>query len=298
MRDISLHPRRLFVHAGAHRTGTSSFQMFLGENRDRLMAAGYDVAFPNRDDQPGTGLGLRLPKPKHEGVRLRRFRMSVREEVARVNPDSAARALILSEENLMGRMLHFFQGEFYPAAEARIRVMAQALPPPEVLMLVIRDYAGLFASAYRKRAEDNLVTPFAQDAETMANMAEGWPKIVALFQHHWNPRRLVVIDYAARGTNAALLARLVPAAPSDLVPLPMRLNASASDAALMALQARYAAGETLTRDRWQAVIAAHADDRTDHGFARFTPAQARRLATRYEKDRARIASMPGLEIIG
>lgn len=297
MADQAGPARRLFIHAGAHRTGTSSFQMFLAQNRDVLAAAGYDVAFPNRDGQPGSGLGLRLPQPRHGDARLARFKQSVRAEIARVNPDPAARALILSEENLPGRMVHFFQGQFYPAAEARMQVLAKALPPPEALLLVIRDYAGLFVSAYRKRAEDNPVTPFAKDAAAMVAIPRGWPDIVTLLQRRLRPRRFVVVDYAARGSDPDLLARLLSNEPAGLVPPSARLNTSATDAALLALQARYAAGQTMSRPDWQAVIAAHAVDRTDQGFARFTPDQAAALATRYEKDRARIAAMPGLEFI-
>ncbi len=37
--------RDVFIHAGAHRTGTSSFQLCMATNRDRLEAAGFDLSY-------------------------------------------------------------------------------------------------------------------------------------------------------------------------------------------------------------------------------------------------------------
>ena len=45
--------KRIYLHAGAHRTGSSSFQMCLYANRDLLGSMGLDVAYPGRDGVPG-----------------------------------------------------------------------------------------------------------------------------------------------------------------------------------------------------------------------------------------------------
>ncbi|MGR3453564.1 hypothetical protein [Pseudooceanicola sp.] len=288
----------VYIHAGAHRTGTSSFQACLALNRARLGAAGYDLAYPGRDGAEGGRLALRLPHPRHRKTPDAGWVEGARTALAGhlTAPD---RALILSEENIPGRMFHFYQGQFYPAARRRITLLSQALPGPvRHLVYVVRPYDALFVSAYRKRAEDNPVPPFADIAEAMSGIERGWPEIVTAFRNRLRPERLTVIDYAGRGESRKLLARLLPEGAVTGLEEPARqLNTSATDAALEALQARYAGGETLARSDWQQVIADRAGETEDRGFARFTPEQAAGLAAKHRADLERIAALDGVTLL-
>lgn len=288
----------IYLHAGAHRTGTSSFQIALSKNRAAIEAAGYDLAYPGRDDIPGGDLGLRLPNPRNEDQWEKRFAPAVAEEIARLRPNPQ-RALILSEENLPGRMLHFASGLFYPTAEARFRAFRVGSAAPVArLLFVIRDYAGLYVSAYRKRAEDRLVHPFEEERVNKVRMDRGWPEIIAAMQAELRPAKLIVVDYRNRGDSLALLRRLVPdLAYTSLDEPRRRMNASATDAALEALQARYKAGETLDRATWQKIVEDHKDDTASRGLSEFTPRQLSKLRQSYEDDVARLAAMPGIEFI-
>lgn len=288
----------LYVHLGAHRTGTSSFQMMLAENRDLLEQAGYDLAYPGRDDIPRGDLRLRLPHPRNLDQWESEFLPMATQELQRLaTPNS--HAMILSEENIPGRMIHFPAGQFYPAAEMRLQTLAMAARAPVLrAVLVVRDYAGLYISAYRKRAEDNKSPPFEEGRQNMLRMDRGWPDLVRLVLKYLKVQELVVIDYARRGRSVDVAGMLVP----DLAGLPLReperrMNHSATDAALIELQARYQRGEALERAQWQQIIAEHRDDKEPRGVSEFTNRQTRILKGRYEEHLDEIAQMPSVQFL-
>ncbi len=288
----------LYVHLGAHRTGTSSFQMMLAENADALRSAGYDLGYPGRDDIPGGDLGLRLPSPRNADQWRKRFVPPVRDELRRVaRPDSLA--IVLSEENIPGRMIHFSAGQFYPAAEERFQVLAHAADAPILrAVLVVRDYAELFISAWRKRAEDNHSDPFDGDRRNMLGMDRGWPQIARLIQTHLRVQELVVVEYARRGRSVDLLGLLIPETRAlGLVEPERRMNFSATDAALEALQEIYARGETLERAAWQQIIERHRHDRASRGLSEFSKRQTRILRGKYAEDLDRMGAMPGVLLL-
>lgn len=285
----------LYVHLGAHRTGTSSFQMMLSENRDLLAQAGYDIAYPGRDDIPQGDLKLRLPHPRNLDKWKSEFLPGATRELARfASPNS--HAMILSEENIPGRMIHFPAGQFYPAAEVRLQTLAAAARAPVLrAVLVVRAYTGLYISAWRKRAEDNKSPPFAEGTHNMLHMDRGWPDLVRLIFKHLKVQELVVIDYARRGRSVDMLGMLVP----ELAAVPLReperrMNHSATDAAMIELQARYQSGETLEREAWQKIIAEHRDDKTPRGVSEFSKRQTRILEGRYAEHLDEIAQMPAV----
>lgn len=289
----------VFLHVGAHRTGTSSFQMCLDLNRAALDAAGFDLAYPGRDGIPGGRLRLKLPGPGDKAPQ----EMVPRAARAIVSHSSGpARALILSEENIPGRMFHFYQGRFYPAAEARLTVLKAALQTLGVariarVLLVLRSYDRLFASAYRKRAEDNAVPPFGELVPKFLAMDRGWPALVRAVKSILAPEELIVVDYARRGASSALLRRLVPGLDMPLDEPGRVMNLSATDAALDALQLRYRAGEALERAAWQEVIRAHSDRRDPTGFAEFPERDSSVLSERYAAHLDKIGRIRGLTFL-
>ncbi|WP_299545877.1 hypothetical protein [uncultured Tateyamaria sp.] len=278
----------IYIHAGAHRTGTSSFQMCLHENRHVLDARGWTTAYPGRDGIPSGDLALRLPSGR------------------RVDPEAAAkkaargldayrdgRPVILAEENVPGRMFHFMQGQFYPFANVRCAALRSAWAGPIAhVMLVVRPYDQLFVSSFRKRAEDNEMRDFDDVRDSYMNMDRGWPDLVTLMQDILQPECMTVVPYASRGTNVDLLKLLVRDLEAEALVEPKRLvNQSATDAALLALQKRYRRGENLSRHDWQAVIKQYADDTDPKGFAAFSETEIAELSARYESDLKQIEWM-------
>lgn len=290
--------KRVFIHAGAQRTGTSSFQLCLYENRDYLNAAGFDLAYPGRDGVRDGRLRLQLPRKRHGAKRVPQFATRVRTHLARFSPDPA-RALILSEENIPGLMRNFYDGLFFPGSGNRLRTLAAALDDPPVHVLyVLRSYDELFASAFRKRAEDTAVPPFAEVAPRFLSVERGWPEIVAELRDLLAPQTLSVIPYERRGTSRDLLGRLVPELESDRLVEPARtVNLSVTDAGLEALQTRLHAGEKLSQSSFADLVATHAEDREPRGFARFSDADRAYLRGRYASDLDRVAAMDGLTFL-
>lgn len=288
----------IYIHAGAHRTGTSSFQMFLSVNAEAIRARGYDLAYPGRDDIPGGRLRLRLPGPSTGGKRKQELREFLAEEMQAYStaPD---RPLILSEENIPGRMMPFYGGEFFPAIRRRLKFLKAHLPGPvDRLVYVLRPYDELFASAYRKRAEDNACPPFADLKPGMIAMEAGWPHVISALRDVLKPRELIVLTYEQRGSNRDLFGHLVPdLAGEDWVEPERSLNVSATDAGLMVLQKHYATGLTLERKEWQEVLRLYSSETGDRGFASFDEDETAQIRARYANDLAELREMPGVTLI-
>jgi hypothetical protein len=290
-------PVQVYLHAGAHRTGTSSFQMCLDVNAALLRDAGYDLAYPGRDGIPGGKLRMKLPSPRHGLRKAKAFIGPARDEIDKRRQGRGR--LILSEENIPGRMLHFTQGKFYPAKAIRARVLAEALPGPVAhLLYVVRPYDELFVSAYRKRAEDIPVDPFEQVIPGLMQVSEGWPELIEVFRETLAPAQMTVLAYPARGSSRSLLSRLLPdMAEGDLQEPGRNLNLSPTDAALEELQRRYHAGDALGKPELQEIMARHADNRADLGLAAFPEAEKTALRARYATDLERLAAMPGITLV-
>lgn len=284
----------LYIHAGAHRTGTSSFQMCLHENRALLADKGWALAYPQRDGIPSGDLSLRLPRPRD--TRLGRPIIHTSRKLA---AHSGGRPLILSEENIPGRMMHFIKGQFYPAAEKRCEVLRAAWPGPIAhVLFVVRPYDQLFVSGYRKRAEDNPVPPFDVLRPNYMRMDRGWPELVTVLRDVLRPERLTIVPYAHRGASTKLLKRLVPGLDGAPLKEPVSaINVSATDAALIALQDHLAKEEPSAPTARHSILTAHAHVTAPRGFAAFTEDEAAYWTARYAEDLERLAIFDGVTLI-
>lgn len=286
----------VYLHAGSPRTGTSSFQLFLELNAAAIRAQGIDLDYPNRDAAKGGRLALRLPAPRHDdsaiAFRARKARANL---AATLQP---GRPVILSEENIPGRMLEFHKGQFFPIAATRAAFMAEVLAPRRVarITLVLRPYAELFISGFRKRAEDNVQWPFRRFRKRMAHFEGGWPDVVAAMKQGMNPGEIVLLDYRRR-SQAALAAEVCPLLDvAGLAEPEAEANVSLSDAALFAMQDRLRAGTAFSPELLEEIRAAHAGERAEAPFASFNRAQKARLDARFAADLDRLATMDGVTV--
>lgn len=290
--------KTFYIHAGAHRTGTSSVQMFLHDNLDEITRQGYDAVYPGRDGIPSGKLGLRLPSLRHGETLQQRFIRKVR-KVTRANSPDPTRPMILSEENIPGRMIHFYASEFYPAAEARMKALHDGLEGTlKRVVYVVRPYDALYVSAFRKRAEEVVSDLFTDQRAALMNMDRGWPELITLMRDHLKAEETVVMTMDARGDNRNIIKHLVPDLDQgNLVEPKALLNVSASDTAMDALRARYLAGGKLDREERQEIIAEHADNKASTNFAEFTPEQSQELSEKYEHDCDQLAKMDGITFV-
>lgn len=290
-------PNKVYVHMGAHRTGTSSFQLCLDVNSAALRAAGYGVGFPSRDGVERGNLSLRLPQPRHKDIA--EFVPRIRRQVSRVPMRYPSQPIVISEENIIGGLFHFQQGRFYPAAEKRMQTLNTALEtPPERALLVIREYSALYLSCFRQRAVDRKVGPFREAVPHYLAMDRGWPELVTAILDVMRPRHLTVVRYETRGESRRLLNLLVPDLETDNLTEPARsLNVRGTDAAMIALQKRYETGKEMSRWDRRKLIEDMAGDTRDLGFASFTKTETRALHLRYAQDLDRLSNMTGFTLI-
>jgi hypothetical protein len=290
--------KKYYLHLGAHRTGSSSFQLCLHRNRETLLKSGYNVAFPSRDGVNSGELALRLPAPRHRDDEIPRFVDRVEKHLKEPKVTGARGPVILSEENMLGGMVHFEKGQFYPAAEKRLQAMRSAMgEPPEHVVLVIREYASFFRSCFRKRAETKEVKPFRDLVPHYLSMDRGWYEIVHTLLENLHPTALTVVDYRARGLSTALLKELAADLRTAALKEPHRtLNNNVTDAGLLTLQELYKSGRSLSRKEVWKVKKAHADQTESLGFSEYTEAELNALRLRYEQDLERISKIPGLTL--
>ncbi len=290
--------KSIYLHAGAHRAGSSSFQLCLAQNRDLLMQAGFDVAYPARDGAPDGMIQLRFPDQRDPPEKTAIFGERARRRMLDVSPD-AARPLIFSEENVPGRLYPILKGKFFPAARKRADVLVTGFGgAPVHVVYVLRPYAEYFLSLYRLRAQSNAIKPFEDFVPGLMRLRRGWPELVQDLQASFAPAAFTVVAYAQRGESRDLLRVLVPGLEDLALSEPERtVNLSATDAALQALQAIYREGVELETAEARAVVEAHRDDRRELGVAAFDPAQTAVLEARYAQDLERIGQMPGVRLI-
>lgn len=288
------------LHVGAHRTGSSAFQMFLDLNAPALRAQGVDLAYPSRDGAKGGRLKLFLPAPRHT-VETVDWRVKKARHNLALQVSDPARPLLLSEENILGRMDPFYHGQFYPFLRERAQFMARVLEgrPVARILLLVRPYDSLFVSSYRKRSEDNEMGDFNVMRERMAVFeGDGWPQVALTLIEELKPRRLVVIPYRRPRHELDLARALMPRLDlSALIEPELAVNASLSDAGLFELQRRYLAGEAPDRAVIEQVRAAFADTKVPEPFAAFTGAQKEALRARYYNDLDTLRLMAGIKVI-
>ena len=90
---------RVIVHAGFHKTGTTSLQLYLGQNR-RLFRPWFDF-YGQGDQLHRSAVAARIFAKKPFPWRFRAFRMALRADLAALEP---AGLIVLSREHFSGVM--------------------------------------------------------------------------------------------------------------------------------------------------------------------------------------------------
>ena len=279
---------KIVLHLGAHRTGTSSFQNYLHLNRDVLARKGCDVYVPNRDGITNARLNVSLPEPRHVAANadMKVFVRRNRRNLRAMGWDAAStRTTLLSEENLPGRMIHFWKGHFYPQAGIRCRVLAKALRRRiDHAVLVVRDYGDLYTSAHAMFAQRKCVADFRTRLPALMSVRDGWSTLIAEVLKGLDPARLTIVPYDMRGPNSQLLATLAGCDMHGLRNLEWRVNQPASVQAMERLQKIYSAGGRLTECEVHGIKEEFSVDRGYDRFDPLTKAERRLFTNRYRSE--------------
>ncbi len=171
----------VILHMGAHRTGTTTLQRYLENNRDNLNEIGTEFWGPNRT-RSGLFTGL-VKKPDnitHDAI-LRGKRSSglIRMELGRLEI-AGVKSLIVSEENMIGSMQdNLSAGRLYPDVEARLDRFANAFGMHcKRVSLSIRSYDKYWASVLAFMIERGRKMPDTEDLDCLVTQPRRWRDVI------------------------------------------------------------------------------------------------------------------------
>jgi hypothetical protein len=238
------------LHLGAHRTGSTSLQVFLNANRKAFLQDRTTFWGPGRT-RSGLFAGLirdtrRLtPGDRATGQRsLGRIKM----EMARAALNGNDR-LIISEENILGTLSqNFGQCQLYPQAADRLARFAPAFGGQTLrIALAIRSYDTHWASALAFGAKAGRALPTPQMLDRLTTQPRRWRHVIKDIAHIFPEAQIAVWTFEAWASQqpqqvCALTNRLLP----RTITKPVQVNNASPNAA---------------------DIAAIAKDRGDHALA-------------------------------
>lgn len=171
----------VILHLGAHRTGTTTLQVFLENNRDNLNEIGTEFWGPNRT-RSGLFSGL-IKNPSdvtHDAV-LRGERSSglIRMEMDRL-AHSQVKSLIVSEENMIGVMgNNLGVAGLYPDAKARLDRFTSAFGSRcKRIALSIRSYDKYWTSVFAFSIERGRAAPSRDLLDHLVTQPRRWRNII------------------------------------------------------------------------------------------------------------------------
>lgn len=164
--------RKVALHLGAHKTGSSYLQNTFEANAENLKEAGVEYV-PLKE--------LRKTFTEHL-IWNRKL-----EDPRGLLPDgvrsaTAARAGLLSDENLLGRLYNFENGQPYPEAPRNLTRTLELLAAKDsaiTIFLSIRNYADWLESVYLQALRAKLVLPFSIFCKRVDLEMISWEKLLS-----------------------------------------------------------------------------------------------------------------------
>ncbi|MDA5095635.1 hypothetical protein O2N63_16210 [Aliiroseovarius sp. KMU-50] len=294
MQSINEEKRGVYLHLGAHRTGTGSFQEFLSMNAGRLEDHGVNLAVSNRDGQLRSGLKLRLPGKRHFRKNdLDEHRVWLDEQIDKTGLNRK-RLTLVSEENFPGTINTLMSPEIYPIADKRLQFFASKMQKPiRKALFVVRSYDSFFESIFRKRVEFRAIDPFDHYRDDMMTMKRGWVDVIQDIRDATKVDQVHVLRFEDRHGYLRLLRTLLPGLPQDgwLEPDGHR-NVSATNAACRAIQKAFHNGEKLSKQQIEDIKLQYAADKGGEAVADFSSLDRTELQDRYAEDLQTIRNLP------
>lgn len=171
----------VILHLGAHRTATTTLQMYLARNALALARAGVAVWTPDRT-RNGLFAGL-VQRPQDitllDERRAHRSMGVIAVEMARLE-QAGTRRLIVSEENMLGTLRNNLrEGLLYPLLDERARRFRDAFGARlRGLALSVRSYEGYWSSALAFAVAQGRPLPTGAEVAALTRGQRGWPSVI------------------------------------------------------------------------------------------------------------------------
>ncbi|RLJ60386.1 hypothetical protein BCF46_0585 [Litoreibacter meonggei] len=230
------------LHLGAHRTGSTGFQVMLNGQRPALRRAGLAYWGPERT-RGGLLAGL-VKNPHHLSTRDTQLGQRscgrLRMEFTRLE-HAGVQQLILSEENLIGTMAQNLEAvRLYGQLSGRLERVSPAFEGRGLRIgIAIRAYDLHWASQLAFRVKAGAALPSAADLDRLATQPRRWHDVIADIGDVFPMAQLVVWPFEGWVANPAPLVAALAGRPVALGPMakPYKSNASAPAAALAKIAA-------------------------------------------------------------
>ena len=207
----------VILHLGAHRTATTSLQAWMVQNEDALRAGGIAVWGPSVT-RAGLFAGL-MKRPDlitaQDEREARASSTAIRFEIDRLE-EAGTRALVISEENFLGTMLHCVAEQtLYPDAAGRLKRVVAALGPHLTgLALTIRRYDTWWSSVLADQRARGRAVPEPRGLDRLAEHPRGWKRLVQILRDEGQGRPVTVWPFETMvGRNAGQMRLLLGATP-------------------------------------------------------------------------------------
>jgi hypothetical protein len=203
--------RKIIIHCGAPKTGSTSFQHLLYDNRERMLKAGFYFPAVSRKKREADDIRIMLSNLKGEGGRKKEIKQ-VRKLIETLFEQNDVHTLIISNEGLLGKPAIKGNKTFLPKAEESARLMAEALEGYDVqVRYFIRDFAGFLPSWYVQQVRMGNDMEFDRFVRAYNLEKATWAPAVASLRKHFGVERVEVYDHADLVKDAyGLFSRAFP----------------------------------------------------------------------------------------
>jgi hypothetical protein len=188
--------RKIILHCGAPKTGSTSFQHMLYDNRERMLKAGFFFPAVSRKKREEDDIRIVLSNLKGEGNRKKEVRQ-VRRLIEKLFEESGAHTLLISNEGLLGKPAIKGNKTFLPKAADSARLMAEALEGYDVeVRYFIRDFAGFLPSWYVQQVRMGNDMDFERFTKAYHLNRATWVPAVEALRASFGPERVEIYDHA------------------------------------------------------------------------------------------------------
>ncbi|MDB5553276.1 MAG: hypothetical protein JWL86_3260 [Rhizobium sp.] len=188
--------RKIIIHCGAPKTGSTSFQHLLYDNRERMLKAGFYFPAVSRKKREADDIRIMMSNLKGEGGRKKETRQ-VRKVIEMLFEQNDMHTLVISNESLLGKPAVKGGKTFLPKAEESARLMAEALDGYDVeVRYFIRDFAGFLPSWYVQQVRMGNAMEFTKFVRAYNLENATWAPAVASLRKHFGTERVEIYDHA------------------------------------------------------------------------------------------------------
>ncbi len=189
--------RRIILHCGAPKTGSTSLQNFFADNRATLAEDG--VAYPLRFFRRGE------VDPLHDGFKRLRARKRPEEKLfedmrARVDAffqEDGVRTLLISNESILGEPFHPDRRGFFPKHGESAKQLARIFEGYDVsVVYFIRDFESFLPSYYVQYVRMGGYLSFERFCAHMGSETLSWQPVVTSLRKAFGAANVACFDAA------------------------------------------------------------------------------------------------------